>query len=608
MGENLKPDERSRKKDASVSALHFLSEIAGRTKINIMTLTLTHACQGFVGVAYALLLKEIINAAVAHSTPLFYRNVALFVSLIAFRMLLAAFNRYFQEFTRATLENRLKCRMLNCLLEKDYGNVESVHSGEWMNRLTADTRSVADEMTDLLPDFTGMAVRLIAAASAIVVMEPRFLGIICGGGITIFVASYLLRVKLKRLHKMVREADGKLRVYLQDILGSMLVVRSFGVEESVSDRASEKMENHKRARLSHRAFSNLCNTGMNLVMNAVNLLGVVYCGWGILHGTMSYGSFVAVVHLVGQIRGPVSDISGFVPRYYAMLVGAERLMDAESLPDRETEHSIPLEKILTVYRDSFAGFGLKNASFSYPPLAPLRVQHLFEEAEMPLVLKNVDLGVKKGEFVAFVGPTGCGKSTLLKLLMCLYPLDSGDRFIALKDEAGKISARALTAEWQRLFAYVPQGNHLMSGSVREIVAFSDPQAKHDDERVKEALTVACADEFVSELESGVDTILGERGLGISEGQMQRLSIARAIFSGCPILMLDECTSALDEATERRLLDNLRTMSDKTVLIVTHRRAVLEICDRILRFSHLGKVTEGESEGRANDGGRTDDRA
>ncbi len=599
MGENLKPDERSRKKDASVSALHFLSEIAGRTKINIMTLTLTHACQGFIGVAYALLLKEIINAAVAHSTPLFYRNVALFVSLIAFRMLLAAFNRYFHEFTRATLENCLKSRMLNCLLEKDYGNVESVHSGEWMNRLTADTRSVADEMTDLLPDFTGMAVRLVAAASAIVVLEPRFLGIILGGGITIFVASYLLRVKLKRLHKMVREADGKLRVYLQDILGSMLVVRSFGVEESVSDKASEKMENHKRARLSHRAFSNLCNTGMNLVMNAVNLLGVVYCGWGILHGTMSYGSFVAVVHLVGQIRGPVSDISGFLPRYYAMLAGAERLMEAESLPDRETEYSIPLGKILTVYCNSFTGLGLKNASFSYLPL-PF-AEHEAERGEgkeMPVVFKNLNLMVKKGEFVAFVGPTGCGKSTLLKLLMCLYPLDSGDRFIAFKDEAGKISTRPLTAEWQRLFAYVPQGNHLMSGSVREIVAFSDPQAMHDDERIKKALTVACADEFVSELESGVDTILGERGLGISEGQMQRLSIARAIFSGCPVLMLDECTSALDESTERRLLDNLRTMSDKTVLIVTHRRAALEICDRVLRFSHLGKVrAEGESGGK-----------
>jgi ATP-binding cassette subfamily B protein len=141
-----------------------------------------------------------------------------------------------------------------------------------------------------------------------------------------------------------------------------------------------------------------------------------------------------------------------------------------------------------------------------------------------------------------------------------------------------------------LFAYVPQGNALMNGTIREVVSFADPDAAYDEARLKRALQIACAEEFVSELSDGADTLLGERGTGLSEGQMQRLSIARAIFSGSPVLLLDEATSALDADTEKQLLTNLRAMTDKTVVIVTHRPAALTICDRVLDFTENGVIS------------------
>ena len=165
------------------------------------------------------------------------------------------------------------------------------------------------------------------------------------------------------------------------------------------------------------------------------------------------------------------------------------------------------------------------------------------------------------------------------LLMGIYKPDSGMRYVELKDGTRK----ELTPAWHRLFAYVPQGNKLMSGTVREIVSFADKSGSSDDERINKALKIACADEFISELENGIDTVLGERGTGLSEGQMQRIAIARAIFSGSPILVLDEATSALDDQTEKKLLENLRALTDKTVIIVTHRAAALEICDRKIDF-------------------------
>ena len=150
----------------------------------------------------------------------------------------------------------------------------------------------------------------------------------------------------------------------------------------------------------------------------------------------------------------------------------------------------------------------------------------------------------------------------------------------------------LTPEWHRLFAYVPQGNQLMSGTIREIVTFADKFSLHDNERIGKALKIACAEKFVNELENGMDTLLGERGTGLSEGQMQRIAVARAVFSGSPVLILDEATSSLDEQTETELLENLKNMTDKTVLIITHRPAALKICDRILNFSENGiEITE-----------------
>lgn len=260
-------------------------------------------------------------------------------------------------------------------------------------------------------------------------------------------------------------------------------------------------------------------------------------------------------------------------------------MEAEAFEDHCAEGVIDKDEILRFYENSFKGIRFDNAGFTYLP--PVRNDDA-QKDNMPVVMKNVSIEINKGEYAAFTGHSGCGKSTLLKLMMCLYPLDEGERYLVTAD-----GATALTPKWGRLFAYVPQGNQLMSETVREIVTFADRTRKMCDDDIERALKIACADEFVHRLESGIDTMLGERGTGLSEGQMQRIAIARAVFSDAPVLLLDEATSALDEQTERNVLQNLRSMTDKTVLIVTHRPAALEICDKIVKFSESGIETEGK---------------
>ena len=562
------------------STAKWLLSVPGRKKLYIVLLTLTQGLYGASGVLYALLLRKIVDAATGHDRSLFWRGIILIVLLVSAQLMLRAVIRWLTELSKSTFENTFKRRLTETLLKKDYLRVSAIHSGAWLNRLTNDTVVVANGCVEIIPGLVEMVVKLISAVTMIIVLEPRFAAILIPGGLLIALFSWLFRKVMKRLHKNVQEADGRARIFLQERIGSLLMIRSFAAERQTLLDTDEKLENHKVARMRKNRFSNLCNIGFGAAMSGMYLLGVGWCGYGILIGTISFGTLTAITQLISQIQSPFANITGYLPKTYAMLASAERLMDAESFPDGGAE-ALPLPDITAFYRDRLSAIGLRDAAFTYYP-ASENMDTLSKET-MPVVLEHISLDIHKGEIVAFTGQSGCGKSTALKLLMCVYEPDSGERYYMNADG----TTSALTSAHRRLFAYIPQGNLLMSGSIREIVSFAEPKAARDEERLWRALQIACADGFVKELDAGVDTVLGERGTGLSEGQMQRLAIARALFSESPILLLDEATSALDVDTEKRLLENLRQLTDKTVVIVTHRPAVLSICDRVLRFAESG---------------------
>ncbi len=571
------------------SALHWLWTVPGRKKLYILFLTLIQALYGASGVVYALLLREIVDAAAGHAAGEFRKFLVLLIGLAALQLGMRALIRWLTELSRSSLENTFKERLTATLLNRDYLRVSAVHSGEWMSRLTADTRLVAEDYTDILPGVSGMVVKLFSALIMILVLEIRFAAILIPGGAAMVVLTFLFRKRLRILHKRIRESDGNLRVFLQEHIGSLLIIRSFAAEDQTRREALRKMGDHQAARMRRNHFSNFANIGFGMAMNGMYLLGVAWCGWGILTGTITFGTLTAITQLIGQIQAPFAGITGYLPRYYAMLASAERLMEAERFP-ADGEDALSLEEVTGFYERELSAIGLEDVTFAYYPSGGSAAEEDIEK--LPPVLESLSLEIPKGRITAFTGHSGCGKSTALKLLMCVYRPDRGRRCYTGPD--GR--RFDLTSSFRRLFAYVPQGNVLMNGTIREVVSFADPEAAFDEERLREALQISCADEFVSELEDGPDTLLGERGTGLSEGQMQRLSIARAIFSGSPVLLLDEATSALDAGTERRLLENLRSMTDRTVVIVTHRPAALTICDRVLEFTETGAAFKGKEDG------------
>ena len=561
-----------KQKNGDNNTLRWLGASAKGKKRYIGILVLISAILGAVNVLSALLLAGIIDCAVAGDWEGFRFYCVLEIIKVVVQILLAILLRYLEEYTKASLENSLKRRLFSRLLTGDYATVAAVHSGEWLTRLTSDTVVVANGMTSILPGIVGMIVRLGLSMTLMVAIAPVFgVGLILGG-VVVVLFTWGLRRAMKRLHKKVQVADSNLRVFLTERLGSMMILRAFAQENSAIAQGESFMNAHKKARMKKNNITNLFHSGFSLMVNCVYVCGAIFCGYGILQGVMSYGSFTAILQLVSKVQGPIGNISGYFPQYSSMLASAERLMEAEA---HEPEAKpVQVEDMDAYYHDSFRAIGLRNAGFTYLAVGDPESG----KENRPTVLKGLDMQIEKGQYVAFCGPSGCGKSTVLKLLMSMYSLDEGQRYLI--DGEGE---RELDAGWRGLFAYVPQGNQLMSGSIRDVVTFADAEKRLQDEKIHWALEIACASQFISELPDGLDTLLGERGAGLSEGQMQRIAIARAIFSDRPILLLDEATSALDEATEAKVLDNLRSMTDKTVIIVTHRPKALDITDKIITF-------------------------
>jgi len=555
------------KEKGNTPVLKWIWCVSGKAKLWVLFRTLIRIGQSCVAILYAHALGRVVDTAASGNKELFTREIGLFALYTVGSIVLLLCNRYFQERSKNALEKHFRMRFFSQLLGRDYAEISRTHNGEWMTRITSDTDVITNAVSQIIPETVNALVRVASALVALHQVIPQITTVLIPGGLLVGCGSLLFQKQIKRYHKEVQKEEGSVRSFIQERLYSLLVIHAFTQEESTHRSASEQYDRLNATRMRRHRFSLFCNGALAGAMVTAQLLGVGICGLGILNGTISYGAVSTVLYLVNMLEMPMTTISGYVSLYYGMIASAERMMEIERFaPDAPNEPVDP-EDVQRYYSGVFARLGLENADFAY------------EDGEENVILRDFSFSVQKGEYIAFTGESGCGKSTTLKILLGLYPLNGGSAY--LEDADGV--RHTLDAAWRGLFAYVPQGNQLISGTVRETLTFGDKERMVQEEKLHRALKIACADTFVEELPNGLDTLLGEQGSGLSEGQVQRLSVARAILTERPILLLDESTSALDAVTEEQLLKNLRAMTDRTVLIITHREAALEICDKQIHF-------------------------
>lgn len=489
-----------------------------------------------------------------------YRNLiilfgAAILLIILGRLLLRIFAQSLTIKVQASMEMQMRTNLFNTILVKKYDKINSYHSGELMNRMTSDTKIVTDGIATIVPNMLYFITQFVGAFVVLILFDWKFTMVFIVAGIVISAVTLLFRGKLKSLHKEVQETDGRVRSFFQEAIESILVVKTFGVEEMFGKKGDELQNINYNAKMKRRRISICANAGFSFVFNMGYLLALVWCALKVCANTMTYGTLTAVLQLISQIQTPFVNITKVVPQYYSILASAERIMEIEEI---EVEQNSREQISVKPFYECFQKAGFEGIHFNYGR------ESVLEEGEAWFC---------KGDFVAIRGISGIGKSTLMKMLLGVFQPSSG-HIRLYKDNGEYVEAGP---ETRGLFSYVPQGNYLFSGTLRENILLINPYA--EEKEINEALEISDIKDFVQSLPEGLDTVIGEKGLGISEGQAQRLAIARALLSNAPILLLDEATSALDAETEQNVLKRIKSLNQKTCIIITHKAAALDVCNK-----------------------------
>ncbi len=545
-------------KDTSV--LKWIYRSCGKRNKETVALILLNTWSALCVTLFAMLSKTVMDYAQAGEKRELFKNVVFLLLLILSQMITRVASSMVEAISQGRAEIDLKSIIFSSIILGDYAESVERHSGDLMSRLTADVQVVSESYVHILPTAVAYLVRIFTAAIALYSLDKQFAIIVIVCGVLFIVIAAISRRRLKNLHRRVQEKDSKVRSFMQEMLENLFAVKVFGIEEKIIRISLKQQKKFYREKVKKKGFTIIAGIAFSLAFAVGFLAAVAYGSYGILNGTMTFGTVVAIIQLVNQLQTPAVGITSIIPSFFGMITSAQRLV--------EIGGSGCTDKV-------------EDADVSYDDFVSLKVQKAVFGYDEEKVITNATFSVNKGEFVGIKGPSGSGKSTVFKLITGLYPADSGDVFIETKK--GNLDCKYT----RKLFSFVPQGNMLFSGTIRENVTMLCPDAT--DEEIAEAIRKVSA-EFAYELPGGLDFMLAEAGLGISQGQAQRLAIARALLGNGKILLMDESTSALDSDTENIIVDNLKQCDGLTVLFITHRESVLDKCDRIIMASD-GEIRE-----------------
>lgn len=490
------------------------------------------------------------------------------VVLIVLEIAIRVGRRWLSAILGVRAQNRMQETVFRRVLETVWQGRERRHTGDIVNRLETDIGTVIGMATDRLPQLFVLFVRLVGSFVFLAMLDVRL-----AVAVVVLLPLFILlsRVYFRRMRAITREVrstDSRVQSTMQELVQHFLVVKTLQQVDGAVRRLAGVHRSLQQHVLRRTRFGTFSFAVLNLGFSGVYILTFLWGAYNLHSGAITYGTLIAFVQLVSQIQMPFRELTHFVPALINTSTSIERLMELEQLPVEEAggaEPSAPFAE------GEPLGIRFEGVTYQY-------------SVRQSATLDNVSYDFRPGTCNAILGPTGVGKTTLVRLILALIRPDRGRVMMY-----GASAATPVSPGTRSEIVYVPQGNTLLSGSIRDNLLFGCPRAT--DEQMRAALETACA-EFVYELPDGLETLCGEMGLGFSEGQAQRISIARSLLHGGRIMVFDEATSALDVDTERRLLSNLRALADagRTIIFITHRQAVLEICDGTITLSRKPRKT------------------
>ena len=517
-----------------------------------------------LALAASLVTKNLINEVIGGKISA--AAVALYVFLGLSGIAVSALNRRLSAKISLRVNNEIRADVFGKFISTTWEEVSAFHSGDLLNRINGDVSTVADSVIGWIPSVTIKSAQFIGAIAIICYYDAAMalLSLISIPAAAL-ISSLLLR-KMRSYGTKIREAGSELMSFFEESLQNIQTVKAFGLSQSLDGRLAQLQKIYYDTSLEYNALSVKVTSGMSVLGLFVSYLCMGWCIFRLFTGAIDIGTMVLFIQLSSYLSSSISSLISSVPTVISATVSAGRIISVLNLPREEEDESLAAREITDF--DEAPEIEFRDVSFGYKNGGK--------------VFSEVNLTVAPGEFAAFVGPSGGGKTTLLRLLLGLVKPQSGKATLSAKGKTTEISSVT-----RRIFTYVPQEKAMFSGTVAEMLRLFSPEAT--DEEINAALKAACAYDFVAALPEGINTPLGERGAGFSEGQNQRLAIARAVLRKAPVLLLDEATSALDLETERRVLENITALCrGKTLIVMTHRESVLPLCDSVYRISG-GKV-------------------
>lgn len=525
-------------------------------KMSVLLLTILFSIVSLSNIAVAIISKKLVDAATLGDREFVYGLILVYAVFVLSEIVLDSFNSFMNTNIWQKLSIKIRIGLFKKLLNTTWLDFNKLHSGDYVSRLTQDTSVITSGLVDDIPQILSSLIKFIAAFGVLLYYQPMIALFTFVFAPLAFIGSRYYTKKLKRTYQSIQEIDSQINGRLQEYFYNIQIVKVFGLEEISSKDMEDLYVTRKRLVLKNAIVNNIIS-----IIKATGTWGGYILAYsvgifGIYSGKISFGVLVVFLQLFNQVQEPLSGLAGSIPKLTACLVSAERIIELEKLRGDEVTTCIDAPSNIIIR--------LENVSFAYP--------------NREILLKNVNLIAQSGEIVLLLGKSGSGKTTLIRLILSLIKPDSG-RIHFIDDNNQSYTANPGNRQW---ISYVPQGASLFSGTIASNIRCGNSAVS--DEEIRSALISAEAWEFVSELKEGLHSVIGERGIGISEGQAQRLAIARALVHKAPAVIFDEVTSGLDPETERRVMDNIRRdFKAKTFIVITHRYAVKEYADRTYRL-------------------------
>lgn len=526
----------------------------------------------FMSLGGSIASKYLIDAVTGHDSGKLGSIIFIIISMAISEIILSAIISRISIKINMKVSNEIRADIYDRIINTDWESMSSYRSGDLLNRLSSDTSTVAGSVLGWIPSLIINITQFVAILSVILYYDPTMAVLaLLSAPVTLIISKVLMK-RMRNQNKKMMEISSEMMSFNEETFSNLQSIKAFNLIDTFSNRLRNIQSKYTNANLEYNKFSIYTSSFMSLVGMVVSYSCF---GWGVYRlwtGNITYGTMTLFLQLSGSLTGSFSSLVGLVPSAISATTSAGRIMEIVELP-RET---IKDEKLVDDISKSIdlneLEIEVKDVDFRY----------LSSDKN---VLENANIKAKSGEIIALVGPSGEGKTTMMRILLGLLNIKEGNALIKVKDNL----MCNISSSTRKLMAYVPQEKTMFSGTIAENMRMVKPNAT--DSEIINALEMACAYEFVEKLPDGINSKIGERGSGFSEGQNQRLSIARALLRNSPILLLDEATSALDVATERKVLKNIMKLKQNRICIVTtHRPSVLTMCDRVYKISQ-SKVTK-----------------